>query len=51
MSLELEESKILKERLEEQMGHIDRCVAMEEELAVNALDSRLREVFISLSVA
>ena len=34
----------MKEQLEQQMEQIDKSVGLEEELAVNALDSRLREV-------
>ena len=48
LQLELEQSRILKERLEEQLEHLDRNVHAEEEQVVAALDSRLSEVCMEL---
>ena len=44
LQLELEQSRVLKERLEEQLEHLDRNVHTEEEQVVTALDNRLAEV-------
>ena len=50
LQLELEQSRILKERLEEQLELLDRNVQTEEEQVVAALDSRLSEVCLELFV-
>jgi hypothetical protein len=44
LQLELEQSRVLKERLEEQLDLLDRTVETEEEQVVAALDTRLAEV-------
>ncbi|XP_063681364.1 uncharacterized protein LOC134816452 [Bolinopsis microptera] len=46
LQLELEQSRVLKERLEEQLDHLDRNVHTEEEQVVTALDNRLAELGI-----